>query len=209
MNYLEHASTPRQSSLAPSDKLARGLGFYSLGLGLVELLAPRAMTRALGMEGSENLVRAYGAREIASGIGVLSDNPVPALWSRVAGDALDLATLATALSDDNPKKGNVKIAMAVVLATALVDVMAAKSSTALHVRPRRMPIVDYSDRTGFPKPAEAMRGAAKDFETPPDMRADIGTGQRLEPMQRDLVSRTPANTDPVGQPPAMNNQVGL
>lgn len=30
---------------------------------------------------------------------------------------------------------------------------------------------DYSDRSGFPKPAQEMRGAAlKDFETPEDMR---------------------------------------
>lgn len=47
------------------------------------------------MHGQERLIRAYGVREIAKGVGILtSPNPTPWLWGRVAGDALDLATLA-------------------------------------------------------------------------------------------------------------------
>ena len=58
--------------------MARGLGWFSIGLGLAEVLAPRALTRGLGMEGSEQLVQAYGLREIATGIGILSsDQPCP------------------------------------------------------------------------------------------------------------------------------------
>ena len=29
---------------------------------------------------------------------------------------------------------------------------------------------DYGDRSGLPRPPEAMRGAARDFEVPQDMR---------------------------------------
>ena len=47
----------------PQDQLARALGWFSLGLGVVELLAPRRVTKTLGMEGSETLVRAFGIRE--------------------------------------------------------------------------------------------------------------------------------------------------
>jgi hypothetical protein len=78
--------------------VARGLGWFSIGLGLAEILAPRALTRGLGMEGHEQIVRAYGVREIATGIGILSStHPVPWIWGRVGGDALDIATLATGL----------------------------------------------------------------------------------------------------------------
>ena len=88
-----------------ADSLARGLGWFSIGLGLAEVLAPRALTRGLGMEGTEQTVQAYGVREIATGIGILSSNqPAPWIWGRVGGDALDLATLATGLQRDNPKK---------------------------------------------------------------------------------------------------------
>jgi hypothetical protein len=54
--------------------MARGLGWFSIGLGLTEVLAPRALTRGLGMEGNEQLVQAYGLREIATGIGILSSD---------------------------------------------------------------------------------------------------------------------------------------
>ena len=100
--------------------LARGLGWFSIGLGLAEMLAPRMLGKQLGMEGKESLLRFYGAREMAAGVGILmSDNPGPWIWGRVAGDALDLATLATGLDKQNPRNGNVAIAVAAVAGLAL------------------------------------------------------------------------------------------
>jgi len=51
------------------------------------------VTRALGMEGHEGLVRAYGAREVSAGMLALFTERSLGLWSRVAGDALDIATV--------------------------------------------------------------------------------------------------------------------
>src|ERR1700750_2780392 len=110
MAYQQH-SRSNGSAMA----LARGLGWFSIGLGLTEMLAPRMLTEQMGMDGKESLLRFYGAREMAAGIGILmSDNPGPWIWGRVAGDALDLATLATGLDEQNPRKGNVAIALAAV-----------------------------------------------------------------------------------------------
>src|SRR3954454_14162447 len=78
------------SSLGPSDQLAKALGWFSLGLGLAELVAPHAITRALGMQGKEGLIRAYGAREILAGVVSLSPDKQAGLWSRLAGDGLDI-----------------------------------------------------------------------------------------------------------------------
>jgi uncharacterized membrane protein len=87
---------------------ARGLGWFSLGLGLAELLATRAFARAIGVgDGGPNrlLIRALGARELLFGVGILtSRRAAPWLWSRVAGDAMDLALLATALGARATKK---------------------------------------------------------------------------------------------------------
>ena len=70
--------------------VARGLGWFGIGLGLIELLAPRALAKATGLQGRENILRLFGAREIASGVIILAaDDPAPWLWVRVAGDALD------------------------------------------------------------------------------------------------------------------------
>jgi hypothetical protein len=108
--------------------LATQIGWFSVGLGLAELLAPDRLTRALGVEGSERLVQLYGLRELAKGVGILSQRrPSPAwLWARVAGDGLDLATLAGALDGDNPRRRNVLAAMAMVAGVTALDVMCAR-----------------------------------------------------------------------------------
>jgi hypothetical protein len=84
-----------------------GCGPVSIGLGLAEVLAPRAWTRRLRMEGNEQIVQAYGIRGIVTGIGILSSNQLaPWIWGRVGADALDLATIANGLQRDNPTKEN-------------------------------------------------------------------------------------------------------
>ncbi|WP_114943879.1 hypothetical protein [Microvirga calopogonii] len=158
------------SSLGGADRLAKALGWYSIGLGLAELIAPERFTRALGMEGKEGLVRAYGVRELGHGIVSLSPDKHVGLWSRVAGDGLDIATLMTAMRHDNPKRDNAKIALAAVLGVTLLDIIGAQAVTARHSRPGGRPR-SYRNRTGFPQGVQAARGAAKDFQVPPDMRA--------------------------------------
>ena len=71
-NISRHDGDPKilragPSSLTDSDRMARSIGWFSLALGAVELLAPRVLTRFLGIEGREGLLRAYGVREIGSG----------------------------------------------------------------------------------------------------------------------------------------------
>ena len=48
------------------EQLARGLGWFSIGLGLTEIAAAPILARTLGLVGKEGLIRAYGLREIAN-----------------------------------------------------------------------------------------------------------------------------------------------
>jgi hypothetical protein len=151
--------------------LAQGLGWFSIALGAAEVLAPHALTRALGMRGQERLVAAYGLREIATGIGILSSrDPTPWIWGRVGGDALDLATLAPALERHNPQRGGAAIATAAVLGVTMLDVICGWALGEQRQEARRAPARDYGHRSGLPRPPEAMRGAARDFEVPRDFR---------------------------------------
>jgi hypothetical protein len=148
--------------------LARGLGWFSLALGAMEVLAPGALAKSLGMRGQEKMLRAYGLREIVSGVGILtSEDPSAWMWARVAGDALDIATLAAHYDDDNRRRRNVGLALANVAAVTLLDVLAARELT-MSDRPETF--ADYGDRTGLPRGVEASRGLARDFEIPRDMR---------------------------------------
>lgn len=152
-----------RSSFTKTDGLGRALGWFSLGLGLVELLAPHRVTRVLGMEGKESLVRAYGMREISSGVLSLSTEKHVGLWSRVGGDVIDILTLLPALRDDNPKKQNVTAALALVGGITLIDLMAAEGTTTQHSRSSGDRLL-YADRSGFPGGVSAAKGAAKGFE---------------------------------------------
>src|SRR5580765_5992542 len=78
--------------------LARGLGLFSIALGLVEIAAPRLIARLTGMKDNQRiLIRALGLSKIVSGIIILSQKkPLEGVWSRVGGDTIDLAVLGTA-----------------------------------------------------------------------------------------------------------------
>lgn len=101
--------------------LAQGLGWFSIALGITELVAPRAITRALGLRGQEGLMQAYGLREIGTGIGILAaKDPAPWIWGRIGGDALDLATVAGGL--ETPKRGSALLALLALGGMTAVDV---------------------------------------------------------------------------------------
>ena len=108
--------------------LARALGWFSIGLGLFELAAPGQLTRFLGVdESNTNLVRLYGAREVGHGVAILSERtPSAAVWSRVGGDALDLATLGLTLARGRPRRDRIFMAMAAVAGVAVLDGIAAQ-----------------------------------------------------------------------------------
>ncbi len=152
-------------------RAARGLGWFSLGLGLAEVLMPGAVARATGMHGRETLVRACGMREIATGLGLLlARDPTPWLWARVAGDAVDLATLGAHVGRGNPRSTNAALAIAAVAGVTAIDALSARAA-----QHDRQPLAhDYSDRRGLPLPPNEMRGAAMiDFDVPEDMQIPL------------------------------------
>jgi hypothetical protein len=170
MAYYPSLTSPRGRSSSTTESLARGLGWFSLGLGLIETLAPREVARWLGTRGNEKLLAGYGVREVAAGLGILfSRNPTPWLWARVAGDALDLGTLAMGLGKNNPRRANVVTAVLAVAGVTALDVLTAQTLSGRQVRPSAT-VREYSGRRGMPRSPEAMRGAARDFEVPRDMR---------------------------------------
>lgn len=156
---------PGPSAVPPADRLAKGLGWFGIALGIVQLVAPRRVARGLGLRGQDGLVRACGAREVASGLLCLSIDRRAGAASRVAGDAMDLALLMRAMHWRNPRRGNVALALVAVLGVAVLDI-AASSGLALRHRRGAGAARDYADRSGFPKGVAAARGAARRTPAP-------------------------------------------
>jgi hypothetical protein len=131
-------------------KLARFLGWFSLGLGVPQVLMPGRVARAIGVRDDRDArfwMRLVGLREHAAAAGILGRRrPVGWLSARAAGDVMDLALLAVALTrkepdrplwrlargradEDRPDRRRIGIAMGAVGGVLAVDALAAVSLT--------------------------------------------------------------------------------
>lgn len=107
-----------------AQQLARGLGWFSIGLGTAELLAPKRLSRLIGLSNHANLIRMMGVREIAAGVGVLMEGtPARSMTARVGGDALDLALLGAGLISGKSQRGRVLAATAAVAGVTALDII--------------------------------------------------------------------------------------
>jgi uncharacterized membrane protein len=118
----------QQSSADQSaERRARGLGWFSVALGLAEIGVPRALARLIGVNDSDetrNTMFALGLRELTSGIGILSKSrPTGWMWSRVGGDVMDLALLGKAMNEDENDRSRLAAATAAVLGVTVLDVI--------------------------------------------------------------------------------------
>jgi uncharacterized membrane protein/uncharacterized protein YjeT (DUF2065 family) len=118
-HYSETQSTPK-------DAVTQSLGWFSVGLGCAELFAPRAVARLIGIDEEEHstLLRTYGLREIAAGVGILT-RPKPSywMWNRVIGDAIDLASLGKAMRSPDNDRTRLAGATLAVLGVMALDVL--------------------------------------------------------------------------------------
>jgi uncharacterized membrane protein len=113
--------------------VAKGLGWFSVGLGAAELFAPGGVAELIGVRNNKTmraLLRTYGVREMAAGVGILSkQRPAGWLWGRVAGDVVDLVTLGAALTSYRSNRARVATAAAAVIGVSALDVFCGKQLT--------------------------------------------------------------------------------
>jgi uncharacterized membrane protein len=123
----------QRESANESPGLQRALGWFSLGLGLAQIIAPEKVANLIGIERkneSLSMMRVVGAREIASGLGILTQSKsAPWLWARVGGDAMDIALLTSARSSPHADQNRVAAATAAVIGIAAIDALASTRQT--------------------------------------------------------------------------------
>jgi hypothetical protein len=118
-----------------TDQLARSLGWASLALGVPQITTPGHFARAIGVRPdaeSRAWTLAVGVRELVAAAGILvvgRPRPVPFLWSRVAGDIMDLTLLVRARQTRADRKARLGAAIGAVIGIGVADVVAAVRMT--------------------------------------------------------------------------------
>ncbi|HEV2149994.1 MAG TPA: hypothetical protein VGR37_21535, partial [Longimicrobiaceae bacterium] len=107
-------------------KLARGMGWFSIALGVAEIVGANQLSRAFGLGNrAAGVLRVLGVREIGTGVAVLgTPRRAPGIWARVGGDALDLAALGSAFRVRGANRGALGVAVGAVAGAMLLDVIA-------------------------------------------------------------------------------------
>ena len=177
------------------------LGIFSVGLGLAEFLAPKAMSRLVGIkhpdERNVGTMRLMGLREIGHGVAILSNQqPAKAVWSRVAGDALDLALLGTVLRDEENDRGRTLFAVGNVLAVAALDLMVARQLSRQPDTPvsERMDegIVVTKRSVTVRRPVDEVYAYWRDFTNLPRFMRHLESVTMLDERRSRWVAKAPA-----------------
>jgi L-ascorbate metabolism protein UlaG (beta-lactamase superfamily) len=109
---------------------ARALGWFSIGLGMAEVIAPKWLGRQIGAKSHRShrrWIRSMGLREIAAGVGILSQQRSKDLaswmWARVGGDAIDLALLGAAYAANKKQRERICAAACAVAGVTALDAL--------------------------------------------------------------------------------------
>ena len=106
---------------------AQGLGWFSIGLGLIEVAAPQRLERLLRIGDRRGLLRALGVRELMTGAAILMQRkPTPWIWARVAGDMMDVALLVAGLGKNRVQRSRIAGTVGVVTAITMLDLVCAQ-----------------------------------------------------------------------------------
>lgn len=173
----------RRTTQAPGgDGLIRALGWFSVGLGLTRLLAPRALGRALGVRTRPERIRALGLRELSSGLGILLHGHSAWAKSRVAGDVMDLALLARAASDRRSDRGRLALASTAVLGVTALDVIASRT----HAPQVPVPIIET---IAIKRSPEELYRFFRDVQNLPPVVRSLESVQALDANRSHWVAR--------------------
>src|SRR5690606_17069942 len=160
-------------------------------LGLAELLMPRRVSRAIGVPHRPVLMRTMGARELAAGVGILRNRQQPAwLWSRVAGDVMDMALLGAAARSPQAQRQRIAGALAAVAGVAVADVTASMQQQRSVTRPVHG-TVHFSKTIWINKPAEEVYRFWRDFEGFPRFMGHLEEVKTLDEKRSHWKARGP------------------
>ncbi len=168
------AAPPRGAMI----QVSRGLGVFSFGLGLFGAMRPASLARAIGVPPiplDTGFLRFVGIREImAAGNLLLQPQESTFVWSRVAGDTMDVLYLTAKLAlGKGTRKDRLVPALAAVTGIGVLDLY-----TAVSLSRRRglgssdtMPSTWRRDVEGAPGGTENLKDSMTIWKSPAEVYA--------------------------------------
>ncbi|HMJ11970.1 MAG TPA: SRPBCC family protein [Polyangiaceae bacterium] len=187
--------TPRRGAIAACITLARALGWFSIGLGLTELLLPRRLGRVIGVGEHPVLLPLLGLREIGSGVAILlADDPAVPVRSRVVGDAMDLALLGCAFVAKDGERGKIAAATAAVAGVTVVDVLCSKRLAANgRGATWRSGAIELSKSIAINRPVDELYGFWRQLENLPQVMSHVRSVRADGGQRSHWVANLPGN----------------
>jgi uncharacterized membrane protein len=169
------------------ESITRGLGWFSVGLGLAQIIAPRTVCRLVGLPPMATLTRLCGIRELACGIGIITQRN-PSVWvkARVAGDAMDLAGLAVALPFSPSRAGRLTATAAVAAAVTALDVYCSGELAGRRAAPMHITTSITIDR-----PPEALYAFWRDLTNLPRVMPHLKSIRVIDPQRSHWTAHGP------------------
>jgi len=177
------------------DPTAKSLGWCTLALGAVEVIAPQRVANLAGINLRPSVVRLCGVGKIVGGMALLgSKKPAKWLWAKVAGDLLDLAVVGSAPSSSARSARSLRaVATSSIVGATVIDTMLAirnsrKSSSTTHLRSPHEQLVHFlSDMYSVEQQALAQMVRAPDIAGVPQLAQDFRIHYTETAQQANLV----------------------
>jgi uncharacterized membrane protein len=190
--------THQQSSKNGTHRLASGLGWFSIGLGVAEMIAPGKLAQFIGVENKDrtrSVLRTYGLREFAAGVGILSKaQPTNWIWARLAGDLMDLASLTSALSSSTSDRTRVAAATAAVLGVTALDAICVQKMTGGNGKRQELSSSPVIEAVLVNRSPEEVYKFWRDLENFPSFMAHIQSVEVQGDRQSHWKAKGPAGT---------------
>lgn len=193
------------------DRLARSLIWASMGLGMLELIAPKQLQRLVGVRRGNYswLIRLLGAREIMSGLMIFAQaRPSKGAWARVIGDTMDLGVLGAAGSLPRTEKNKLAVAAVSILGITALDALAAVQVSRTQAEANQYSVMTREDLGGkarngvfhvtksitINRTPEALYSFWRNFENLPQFMHHLEAVHVIDERRSRWVARAPAGT---------------
>lgn len=174
---------------------AQALGWFSIGLGVSELALAGAVARLAGIHGNRGMLRILGAREIAHGMGILSGRrPAAWVWSRVLGDAIDLAVLGRAAASPYANRSRVAAAAAAVAGVTALDIATGRQLSRLGNEVEEDPIVHVRKSIQVQRPSQELYRFWRDLKNLPRVMHHLESVDVTEETRSRWTAKGPAGS---------------